>query len=408
VVKYFKETGMFAQGKRTTTMKTIVATASIAFACALAAAGVDEAINIGSRLELLIDDYLIETVSGGARLEMHRPVRRDIVFKTDAPWEGNSSGYQSVFRDGPLFRMYYRGGHLRYGVTAQALKPHPSFLCYAESEDSIHWRRPELGQFEFAGSKANNIILAPELLSEIGGDPAHTATLKDGNPDCPPDEKYKIVVVGTKPRGLYLLKSVDGLHFSLMSRKPFMTKGDFDSQNLIFWDPLRREYREYHRAGRDGVRDIMTSAARALDRFPEPQFLEYPGAPKEELYTNEVQPYYRAPHIFMGFPMRYQERGWVDAVFELPDREERLARGEAHPRYGMAVTDALFMTSRDGVTFKRWPEAFIRPGPRQKTSPFPPWRSHIPFSLLRSAYCFCLRFVVFRLENSRRVGRDAW
>ena len=268
-------------------------------------------------------------MSGGARLELHRPSRREIVFKTDAPWEGNASGFQSVFQDGPLYRMYYRGLHYSNGGRLTTpLKPHPYYLCYAESDDGIHWRRPKLGLFEFNGSKANNIILTSEFLADIGGDPAHTAVFKDANPDCPADEKYKIVVVGSKPRGLYLLKSADGLHFSLLTKKPFVTQGDFDSQNLAFWDPVRRQYWEYHRAGRGAVRDIMTSAAPSFDRFGEPRFLEYPKAPKEELYTNQVQPYYRAPHIFLGFPMRYQERGWGDAVFELPGKEERLVRGE--------------------------------------------------------------------------------
>ena len=32
------------------------------------------------------------------------------------------------------------------------------------------------------------------------------------------------------------------------------------------------------------------------------------------------------------------------------------------PRYGTAITDGLFMSSRDGRVFKRWGEAFIRPG----------------------------------------------
>jgi hypothetical protein len=318
---------------------------------------------------LLVDDYLIETLAGGARLELHRPTRREIVFKTDAPWEGNASGFQSVFHDGPLYRMYYRGLHYANGGRpAQALKAHPWLLCYAESDDGRHWRRPNLGIFAFNGSKANNIILTPEFLSEIGGDPAHTATFKDANPDCPADERYKIIVVGAKPRGLYVLKSADGLHFKLMSKTPFVTEGAFDSQNLAFWDSVRGEYREYHRQGRGNVRDIMTASARSWDAFPKPRFLEYPGAPQEELYTNQVQPYYRAPHILMGFPMRYKERGWVDAVFELPGPEERLTRGEGHPRYGTAVTDAVFMTSRDGVRFRRWPEAFIRPGPRQRHS----------------------------------------
>ena len=164
------------------------------------------------------------------------------------------------------------------------------------------------------------------------------------------------------------LKSADGVRFSPMSKEPIITEGAFDSQNLIFWDPVRKEYREYHRQSKDGLRDILTATSKTLDKFPKPKFLKYPGAPKEHLYTNAILPYYRAPHIFIGFPMRYTERGWVDSTFALPGLDVRLARAKGHSRYGMAITDALFMTSRDGLTFKRWPEAFIRPGPRQRHS----------------------------------------
>ncbi len=329
----------------------------------------EEPVKIGSRLELLVDNFLVESMKGKARLQLHRPTRRELVFRTDARWEGNASAYQSVFQDGNRYRMYYRGLHYRHsGPPAQALEDHPWFLCYAESNDGIHWHRPELGIFEFDGSKANNIILTPDFLAEIGGDPAHTSVFKDQNPDCPADARYKITVVGSKPRGLYVLKSADGVHFSLMSKQPIVTRGAFDSQNLVFWDPMRQEYREYHRGFKDGVRDIMTSTSKNLERFPEPQWLRYPNAPKEHLYTNQVQPYYRAGHIFVGFPMRYNDRGWSEPLLQLPGLDERLVRAKSHPRYGTAVTDALFMTSRDGRTFHRWPEAFIRPGPRKRES----------------------------------------
>ena len=328
-----------------------------------------EPIAIGSRLELMVDDFLIESMSGEARLRLHQPARREIVFRTDAPWEGNASAYQSVFRDGELYRMYYRGLHYRNsGPPAQALDEHPWFLCYAESDDGVQWRRPELGIFEFNGSTANNIILTPEFLADIGGDPAHSATFKDANPDCPPDEQYKTVILGSKPRGLFALKSADGIHFSLMSNEPIMTEGAFDSQNLAFWDPVRREYREYHRGFNQGVRDIMTSASNDFLRFLKPEWLHWPDAPTEHLYTNQIQPYYRAPHIFVGFPMRYTDRGWSEPMLALPGLEERMVRAKSSRRYGTAVTDALFITSRDGLTFKRWPEAFIRPGPRQRES----------------------------------------
>ena len=348
-------------------MKKIVARLGVTSICALTAAYAEDAIRIGSRLELLVDEFLIEAMTDGARLQLHRPERREVVLRTDEPWGGNASGYQSVFKDGDLYRMYYRGGHYRFsGEPAQALENHPWVLCYAESDDGIHWRKPDLGICEFNGSKANNIVLTTETLASVAGCPAHTATFIDANPDCPADERYKIITVGGKPHGLYVLKSADGMHFSLMSDKPIQTTGAFDSQNLVFWDPVREEYREYHRGFKGGVRDIMTAVSKDILHFPEPQWLAYPGAPVQALYTNQLQPYYRAPHIFMGFPMRYNDRGWSDPMVDLPGLDERLARSKSHRRYGTTVTDAVFMTSRDGLTFKRWPEAFIRPGPRKR------------------------------------------
>lgn len=333
----------------------------------LAAAGPAAPIDIGSRLELMVDDDLIDSTRGQFRLQIHQPVRREIVFKTDAPWEGNASGYQSVFQDGKLYRMYYRGLHyLHSGPPAQALPNHAENLCYAESDDGLQWRRPKLGICEFNGSKSNNIVLSDRMVKDIGGSPAHTAVLLDANPDCPADAKYKIVVLGKG--GLYVLKSGDALHFTLMSKQPCITEGAFDSQNLLFWDPLRGEYREYHRGFKSGVRDIMTSVSKDILHFPKPQWLDHSGAIAEHLYTNQIQPYYRAPHIFLGFPMRYNDRGWSEPMLDLPGRDERLVRAKSHPRYGTAVTDAVLISSRDGRKFHRWAEAFIRPGARERHS----------------------------------------
>ena len=329
-----------------------------------------EPIDIGSRLELLVDDYLIAAMSGGARLQLHQPTRREVVFRTDAPWEGNASAYQSVVKDGDLYRIYYRGLHYRHGgAPAEALGDHPWYLCVAESRDGVHWQRPEVGLFEFNGSVANNIVLTPESVAEIGGDPAHTATFLDANPACPPEERYKTIILGSKPQtGIYVLVSPDGYRWSVKNPVPCVTEGAFDSQNLAFWDPTIGAYREYHRGFRDGVRDIMTATSSGLTQFPAPQWLSYPDAPREHLYTNQVGPYYRAPHILMGFPMRFTDRGWSLPTLDWPGREERVARATHSTRYGTTVTDAVFMTSRDGLTFRRWPEAFIRPGPRREGS----------------------------------------
>lgn len=330
--------------------------------------GAGEVAEIGGRRELLVDKYLIERLTGGTRLQLHRPVRREIVFRTDAPWEGNGSSYQSLVSDGANLRLYYRGGHHSESAAYQQDPRSWEMLCLAESTDGVHWTRPDLGICEFQGSRRNNLILDQEMVSEVQGSPAHTSVFRDANPDCSPEEPYKMIMRGNAPKGLYLLTSRDGIRFELKSREPFMTVGAFDSQNLAFWDTERGEYRLYHRGFNEGVRDVLTSAAPDFGSFPEPRWLEYPGSPTMALYTNQIQPYYRAPHLFMGFPMRYNERGWSGPMLDLPGMENRLARGRHHPRYGMTVTDAVLMVSRDGRRFTRWSEAFIRPGPRQRES----------------------------------------
>ena len=150
----------------------------------------DEPINIGSRRELMIDDYLIDSMSDSLRLRlrMHKPIRRNVALVTDAPWEGNACAYSSVFHDGDKFRMYYTTNHY-VNREGRIEEPHGRHLCYAESVDGIRFTKPKLGLAEFEGSVRNNIVLGPATVPGIRLDPGHTTILRDTNPDCPPDER---------------------------------------------------------------------------------------------------------------------------------------------------------------------------------------------------------------------------
>jgi hypothetical protein len=114
-----------------------------------------------------------------------------------------------------------------------------------------------------------------------------------------------------------------------------------------------------------GIRAIRTATSKDLLTWSEPVDLTYVDSPPEQLYTNAIKPYYRAPRILMGFPTRYVERGWSPSMEALPELDHRRMRSSAAPRYGMALTDGLFMTSRDGRRFHRFGEAFLPPGPER-------------------------------------------
>lgn len=333
-----------------------------------AADGAAPPIAIGTRRELFLDEFLVGRFNGKAALRLHHPQPRELALVHDAPWEGSGSGYHSIFQDGGLYRMYYKAWHLDVSSGKLRTNAHPLFCCYAESDDGIHWRKPNLGIHEFQGSRANNITIASGKLGDLVVDAGHPAVFKDENPKAPNDARYKAIVRSDAPNGLLPFKSADGLRWSPMSTGPVITDGAFDSQNLAFWDPVRGQYRAYWRTftkletGKT-VRSIRTATSPDFLHWSDQADLNYTDSPPEELYTNQIKPYPRAPHILIGFPTRYVDRGaWQPSMNALPELANRQARFKAGGRYGTAITEALVMASRDGVRFKRWNEAFLRPG----------------------------------------------
>ncbi len=332
------------------------------------------AIDIGARRELFIDSFLIDRFVGKAEQRLHKPIPREITIVHDAPWEGSGSGYHSVFQDGDIYRMYYKAWHLEVSPGKLNSSIHPLFCCYAESKDGIHWTKPNLGIHEFNGSKNNNIASISEKNGELQIDAGHPAVFIDNNPATPQEARYKAIVRSKDHNGLIPLKSADGVNFKPITKQPILSGvGAFDSQNLAFWDETIGKYRAYWRYFTKGttnkekwkpagIRAIRTATSNDLVHWDDITDLTYTDSPPEQLYTNQIKPYARAPHILIGFPTRYTERGESPQMTALPENKHRKMRSSVSPRYGTAITDALLMCSRDGHEFKRWNEAFFRPG----------------------------------------------
>lgn len=339
----------------------------------------DDPVEIGNRRELLLDDLLVDRLEGEARRVFHRPVAREVVMTFDDPNQGNTWAYPTVMKDGDVYRMWYRGGRLEIREDGSWGRSLPQHVAYAESRDGINWTRPNLGLVEIHGSKENNAVWK--------GVGSHAfVPFKDDNPDCLPEARYKAVGdrVGPGPwaeatKELVIFQSPDGIHWELIQEEAILDDGNFDSQNVAFWDPNISAYRTYYRfsqrafgEGGNYGRGIKTATSPEFSRhWPERGTeLKYEQRPPAQFYTNGIRPYHRAPHIYIGMPGMYDDRGWSKAMERLPNLEERRAWYEAIGRLsrGPLGGETLLMWSRDGVAFQRSPSGFLRPGPERPGS----------------------------------------
>lgn len=304
----------------------------------------NQIIEIGTRVEMFVDHYLIEHLDQ-VRLQFNQPEKKEIVLTFEQPWEGVHSFYASVFEDGQKIRLYYRG------ISTNDLSE-GQVTCYAESEDGIHFTKPELGLIPFAGSTKNNIVLQGVIAHNF-------APFYDHSPHASANEKYKALGglrdlhnAANKRPVLYALCSADGIHWNLMQDGPVMADGAFDSHNIAFWDANIEAYRCYNRYfSSEHIRGVQSTTSKDFIHWGPQQKNEYDtSVPMEHFYTNATIPCPGAEHMYLSFPMRF-----------VPNRKKMMEHHEN------GLSDAVFMTSRDGVHWDRtFMEAWLRPGLDQR------------------------------------------
>ncbi|MCB1211076.1 MAG: hypothetical protein KDK97_17265 [Verrucomicrobiales bacterium] len=319
-----------------------------------------EYINISTRRELFVDQFLLDELKG-VRLQLNTPRDEGIALKFDAPWEGGFSGYATIVQLEGKMRAYYRGKPI-----ANKDGSDDEVTCCAESSDGVHWTRPDVGIYEVQGTRKNNVVLMK----------ANTAThnfspFLDERPNVSDDARFK-AFGGTMQGGLMAYKSADGLRWEKMAEAPVITKEMvpykymFDSMNVPFWSTAEGKYLCYYRVFEDGVRRIVRSESDDFLKWSPPVLLQYRNpemdAPIEHLYTNQTHPYFRAPHLYVAIAARF-----------MPGRrvltDEQATAIKVNPGYFKDTSDAIFMTTRpvegkDHLAFydRTFLEGFIRGG----------------------------------------------
>jgi hypothetical protein len=326
--------------------------AALSLASVFTATAAHEPRDLGSRRELFVDSFLIDSLKGAQRV-LHEARDEGVAIRFDAPWEGLFSGYCTVILDAGRYRMYYRG------KPTTAKDGVDEFTCVAESDDGIRWTKPKLGLVQHTGSHENNLI-------DLGGLSHNFTPMLDTNPAARPDQRYK-ALTGIMSTGLWAFVSPDGLRWKKLSETPILTKENvpfkymFDSQNLAFWSPGEKKYVMYFRVFEKNVRRICRAESDDFVNWKNITLMEYRGADGgpgviEHLYTNQTHPYFRAPHMYLAVAARFMPGRRV-----LTDDEAKAIN--VHPNYFKDTSDAIFMSTRGGDMYDRaFPGAFIRPG----------------------------------------------
>ena len=161
--------------------------------------------SLGKGREVCWDTHIVDTMEN-ARVQMHKPTRKNVVMECNEKWEELRAGYLSVLKLGDTYRMYYR--------TSGGRNRKKECFCVAESKDGKTFTRMPLTMYDYDGAKKNNIMFMDEDRF-VDNFSIHL----DTNPDCPPDERFKgLSLYYRKENGVRLLdllyyKSADGIHF---------------------------------------------------------------------------------------------------------------------------------------------------------------------------------------------------
>lgn len=326
-------------------------------------------VNIGDRRELFVDDELFLTTAG-CRFIPHRPVAKEIAIERDGIADDAWTSYYTIIHNGEKYLMYYTA-HGWPGMN-EGDWPH-QHICRAESYDGLHWERPNYNIYEFKGTKENNIVylLKSDLLDNFG-------VMYDTNPNCPENQRYKALTERVYVRGTAVLNAVfsaDGIHWE--DQGTVITDGTFDTLNTCYYDPRTGLYHAYvrsweeHDPGRGFgetrlfpdrplmARTISTFVSKDFINWEKGERIEYGNSNLYQLYTNNIAPYYRAPHYIFGFPTRYYARNERKRIhYELPSGR---FKGVGSGNDITTASDGLFMASRDGIHFNRFDEFPIFP-----------------------------------------------
>ena len=305
----------------------------------------------GSGPQLFIDDFLIENSEGLVRTT-HPPVKfPDPILRVEDGRHREVLFHARVLQDQEHtqspFRMWYVAGF--EGAASRW------DYGYAESDDGLVWRFPELGLIDIGGSKASNVVRAS----------AYCMGLVDHGPECrDPARRYTLLYSGGS--SFSATHSPDGLHWTDDSRNPLYRDRDGVMEDRLTgcWDPLRGCYlltTGYSGRPQDGFkgkppfhhegyrRMVGQTTSRDLEQW----------TPFQPIVAADPE----KPGFWEFYGMKPEVRGTLYLGFLRVLRDDLPAEKDG-PIHGIGWTELC--TSRDGEHWTRQPGIFLD---RDRTRP---------------------------------------
>ena len=333
---------------------------------------------IGSRKQLFMDARFVAE-SEGVEWAVNPPLSREVVLEPAKPWERYRVFFSSVVDRGDGYQLYYTD--MAFDEAGRAT----TNLCLAISDDGQHWERPELGLFEFRGSRANNIV-APYVHGAPMRDPAWpfehpylmvgtVSGLLDPDGLKPPSEGDRARRLAlrdphfnARPNIPHLFASDDGLHWQVAAG-PLSDLACDNWSNQILYDHRLGRYVAYLRAfpGRRTVARYETDdptrvpwcqarhdaepdgygCAYITDELPTVMDVDAEDEWRGDVQNPAVMAYPWADDVYLAFPSLHR---YYPGCPEGPEHRFRF--------FNDGVDDVHLYTSRDGIAWQRpsrWP-----------------------------------------------------
>ncbi|QDU82330.1 hypothetical protein Pla110_40850 [Polystyrenella longa] len=307
----------------------------------------EQNLSVSDRLLLLaIDDQSLQP-SDDVQLKLNKPqVRKQPVLAPEsgdvsAPDSMASHFYGSVVHHEGKYQMWYYSVSLKR--ESDKLKQGP--VCYAESDDGIHWTKPKLGQVEIAGSKQNNALLLPEEITQCAA-----VILDEADPD--PNRRYKMVYTALTHTWVFRpATSPDGIHWTASEDYPvdqFLEMGSllkFGDQFVAHGQGIGKDANG-NPEGRQGYASTSTNFSDwnkqyvSTFRLPEPDDIKLRGLVGD----------YPQVHLGIGASSFGNVAVGLYGIWHNPPIDKRRKKGWYGA--GLITCDLGLVVSNDGVQFR--------------------------------------------------------